>query len=66
MIQSKIDRIHRRQVARMLDHLKRTGQLTPELESDVKRSFGFVFEDVQAAIRGQDKETHDGTDHRNA
>ena len=59
MIQSKIDRIHRRQVARLLDHLQRTGQLTPAMESDIKRSFGFVFEDVKTAIQGQDKETED-------
>ena len=56
MIQATIDRIHRRQVARLLDHLKRTGQLTQEMEADIKRSFGFVFEDVKAAIQGDDKD----------
>ena len=52
-------KIHRRQVARLLDHLKRTGQSTPTLEQDVKRAFGYVFQDVEAAVQGQDKEIHD-------
>jgi hypothetical protein len=56
----QINRIHRRQVARMLDHLDRTGQLTPELATDIKRSFGYVFEDVKTAIKqGQGKEDED-------
>lgn len=55
--------IHRRQVARLLDHLKRTGQYTIELEKDIKRSYGFAFADVEAAIQqGQDKETEDGSE----
>ena len=58
-IGDKINRIHKRQVARTLDHFKRIGKLTPELESDIKRSFGFVFEDIQTAIQGQDKENDD-------
>jgi hypothetical protein len=53
----QINRIHKRQVARMLDHLDRTGQLTPELATDIKRSFGYVFEDVKTVIKqGQSKE----------
>jgi hypothetical protein len=56
----KIRSIHRRQIARLLDHLKRTDQYTIELEKDIKRSFGFVFQDVEEAItQGQDKETAD-------
>ena len=55
-----IRNIHRRQVARLLDHLKRTDQYTVELEKDIKRSFGFAFQDVEAAIiQGKDKETED-------
>ena len=53
----QLNRIHRRQLARFLDHLKRTGTLTPELESDVKRAYGFVFQDVKQAVQGHDKET---------
>jgi hypothetical protein len=56
----QINRIHKRQVARMLDHLERTGQLTPSLATDIKRSFGFVFEDIKTAIKqGQCKEDED-------
>ncbi len=53
-----ITKIHKRQLARFLDHLKRTGQYTPELEKDIKRSFGYVFEDVRNATQGNDKENH--------
>jgi hypothetical protein len=60
-MEEQINRIHKRQVARMLDHLDRTGQLTPELATDIKRSFGYVFEDVKTAIKqGQGKEIQDG------
>ena len=53
----KIRSIHKRQVARLLGHLNNTGQLTIELEKDIKRSFGFVFQDVEEAIQhGNDKE----------
>ena len=52
----KINKIHKRQLARFLDHLKRTGQLSPGLEVDVKRAFGYIFEDVSDAIEGHDKE----------
>ena len=56
----RLDKIHRRQVARFLGHLDRTGRLTPELESDVKRAYGYVFEDVRGMIvegnQGPDKE----------
>jgi len=56
-----IRKIHRRQVARLLDHLKRTDQYTIELEKDIKRSFSFVFQDVEDVIKqGNDTEnTHD-------
>jgi len=56
----KINKIHKRQLARFLDHLKKTGQLSPGLEVDVKRAFGYVFKDVLDAIDGQDKENKDG------
>ncbi len=56
--QAKLDKIHRRQVARFLDHLRDRGRLTLPLEKDIKRSFGFVFQDVADAINtGPDKET---------
>ena len=52
----KIDKIHKRQLARFLDHLKKTGQITPSLEVDIKRCFGFIFQDVNIEIQGQVKE----------
>jgi hypothetical protein len=65
MNEAQIDKIHRRQVARILDHLSKTGQLTPELASDIKRSYGFAFEDVKSAIKqGNDKEKNDDAEER--
>ena len=61
-VEDKINRIHKRQVARTLSHFQRIGKLTPELESDIKRSFGFVFEDIKDAIKGQDKESSNASD----
>jgi len=49
-----MDRIHairNRQTARLLDHLEKKGNLTPELRTDILRSFGFIFEDVITAIK---------------
>ena len=55
-IEDKLRKIHRRQIARLLDHIQRTGKSTPELEQDLKRSFGFVFGDVEQAIQEHGKE----------
>ncbi len=58
----RIEQIRRRQTARLLDHLERKNQLTPELRADILRSFGYVFEDLAAAAaekQGDGKnETH--------
>jgi hypothetical protein len=54
----EIHKIKNRQQARFLCHLKKTGQLTPGLESDVKRAYSFFEEDVQAVAQGKHKETH--------
>ena len=54
-----IRKIRNRQQARFLTHLTKTGQLTPGLESDVKRAYSFFEEDVTAAIQGNDKENTD-------
>ena len=53
---TRIERIHKRQLARFLDHLNDKDMLTPDLESDVKRVFGFIFMDVKDAIQEQDTE----------
>ena len=55
----QIDKIHKRQLARFLDYLSRTGQLNPGLETDIKRVFGYIFEDVNEAMQGHDKEKND-------
>jgi hypothetical protein len=51
-----LEKIKNRQLARLLNHLKKTGQLTPGLESDMKRAYRFFYEDMIAAIQGHDKE----------
>jgi len=56
----KVDKLHKRQIARLLTHLERTGQLTVELEKDLKRAYRFAFEDVETLIQGLDKEKEDG------
>ncbi len=59
MHMDKIRKIRNRQQARFLTHLKRTGQLTPGLESDVKRAYSFFEEDIESVITGNDKEYHE-------
>ena len=54
----EIEKIYKRQQARFLDHLNATGQLTTDLESDVKRVFGWIFTDVRNAIK-QGEDTDD-------
>ncbi len=55
----RLEQIRRRQTARLLEHLERTGQLTPELRSSILRSFGYVFEDLAEAVGSKQGE---GTD----
>ena len=57
-----LDKIHKRQIARLLAHLKRTGQYSVELEKDLKRSFGYTFQDIHDAVNyGNDKEQSNGS-----
>jgi len=56
----EIERLRNRQLARLLSHLKKTGQLTPALEKDMKRSFRYVFEDIENLFKRHDKENDDG------
>jgi hypothetical protein len=46
----RLEQIRKRQTARLLEHLERTKQLTPELRSSILRSFGYVFEDLAEAV----------------
>jgi hypothetical protein len=62
----QIEHIRKRQTARMLANLERTGQLTPALRCDILRSLGFIFDDVTTAVeglkQGQGKEIHHGAE----
>jgi hypothetical protein len=53
---NKIQKLKNRQLAKFLTHLKKTGQLTPELEKDIKRAYRFTFEDIEALLQGHDQE----------
>jgi glutamine synthetase adenylyltransferase len=55
----RIERLRNRQLARLLAHLEKTGQLTIELEKDLKRAYRFAFEDVKTLIQELDKEKKD-------
>ena len=48
----QLDQICKRQTGRLIGHLRRTGQLTPQLEKDVARQFTFAFADVKTVISG--------------
>ena len=50
-MKEEIEKIHRRQVARLLAHLKQAGRYSEELAADIKRSFGYIFEDIKEALR---------------
>jgi hypothetical protein len=58
-----VEKLKNRQLARLLSHLDKTGQLTVELEKTLKRSFRYTFEDVEALVKrlGLDKENDIGT-----
>lgn len=56
----QIERLKNRQLARLLAHLQKTGQLTVELEKDLKRAYRYVFEDVETLIKRLDKEDRNG------
>jgi len=55
----KVEKLKNRQLAKLLTHLERTGQLTVELEKDLKRAYRFAFEDV-ATLLEHDKGNKDG------
>jgi hypothetical protein len=56
---NEIDRLHNRQLARLLSHLEKTGQLTVELEKDLKRAYRFAFQDIESLLKRRDMETLD-------
>jgi|GEM_PF-1346620 len=59
----KIEKIRKRQTARLLGHLETTGQLTSQLRSDILRSLGYVFEDITEVLN---KKQGDVKDERNS
>ena len=56
----EINRLHKRQLARLLTHLQKTGQLTPALEQDKKRAYGYVFGDIENLLARHDTEKRNG------
>ncbi len=56
----EVEKIRKRQTAKLLNHMRQTGQLTDRLERDICRSFHWFGIDVQAIIDGQTKEDHHG------
>ena len=56
---AEIKRIHKRQLARLLNHLQKTGQLTLSLEKDIKRGYGYVFTDIENLLTRHDRENGD-------
>jgi len=56
----EVTRLHKRQLARLLSHLERTGQLTVELEKDLKRAYRYTFEDIENLLKRHGMETENG------
>jgi len=56
----KITALRNRQLARFLNHLRKTNQLTPGLEVDVCRAYRYVFDDLEEILKGQTKENQNG------
>lgn len=56
MEKKSLEKIKNRQLARLLSHLEKTGQLTFSLEKDIKRAYRFFYEDMAKIVQGHDKE----------
>ena len=54
-MRSSLQKIRKRQTAKLLEHLELTGQLTPELRADLLRAMRWIFEDVMSAISVKDR-----------
>lgn len=56
--EERLLKIERRQVARLIAHLKEIGYDRPEIFAAVKRSYGYTFEDVMDVVNTDEhKET---------
>jgi hypothetical protein len=51
-IHDQLEKIRKRQTARLLGHLEQTGQITPLLRCSVMRAMCYVFGDVADAVAG--------------
>ena len=56
----EVTRLRNRQLARLLSHLEKTGQLTVELEKDIKRAYRYAFEDIENLLTRLGKESING------
>jgi len=56
----EIERLRNRQLARLLSHLKKTGQLTPALRKRYEAEFQVCIEDIENLFKRHDKENDDG------
>ncbi len=61
-----LEAIQRRQVARLIDHLKSIGYDRPEIFAAVKRSYGYAFQDVRAIIDKDNTRTPEQGDNPDA
>ena len=52
-----LDSIQKRQVARLIDHLKSIGYDRPEIFTAIKRSYGYAFQDIKAIFDTEETRT---------
>jgi len=51
-----IDKIHNRQLARLLGHLEDSGRANPVLFEDIRRAFHWTFADIREELKGLRKD----------
>jgi hypothetical protein len=55
----QLDAICKRQTGRLIDRIRVRGELTPTIEKDIVRQFGFFAQDAKQAIQGFSGSDHD-------
>lgn len=63
-INERLDRICKRQTARLLDHMRQTMAVPDPVAAAIVRAFGFFAEDAKSAIRESSKEADRAENHR--
>ena len=48
----QLDQICKRQTGRLIGRIRERGELTPTIEQDIVRQFGFFAQDAKQAIQG--------------